>query len=123
VSLCLDTGHVSYVGGDNRAIVAAFPDRIGYVHLKSVDPAVVARVKAEGIPFAEAVKAGAMVEPDADGAEPQMPPLLADLNALGVPLVAIVEHDMYPAPADKPLPIATRTRQYYGRCGLTGPRR
>ena len=59
----------------------------------------------------------AMVEP-AQG-EPDMPPLLAHLNALGVPLMAIVEHDMYPAPADAPLPIATRTRRYYSDRGLT----
>ena len=36
-----------------------------------------------------------MVEPDRG--EPSMPALLADLNALGVLLMAIVEHDLYPA--------------------------
>jgi inosose dehydratase len=52
-----------------------------------------------------------------------MPPLLAELNALGVPLTAIVEHDLYPTPPDVPLPIATRTNRYYRGCGLTtGPR-
>jgi inosose dehydratase len=116
VSLCLDTGHVAYVGGDNRAIVAQHPDRIGYVHLKSIDPTVLAKVRAEGMSFAQAVQAGAMVEPNRG--EPEMPPLLAELNALGVPLMAIVEHDLYPTPPDVPLPIATRTRQYYGSCGL-----
>ena len=35
-----------------------------------------------------------MVEPDRG--EPAMPELLADLNALGIPLTAIVEHDLYP---------------------------
>jgi inosose dehydratase len=116
VSLCLDTGHVAYAGGDNRAIVAAHAARIGYVHLKSIDPAVLATVRAEGMSFAQAVQLGAMVEPAAG--EPEMPPLLADLDALGVPLTAIVEHDLYPTPPDVPLPIATRTRQYYGSCGL-----
>jgi inosose dehydratase len=57
-----------------------------------------------------------MVEPTQG--EPDMPPLLADLNALGIPLMAIVEHDMYPAPSGAPLPIATGTRRYYGTCGL-----
>jgi len=51
-----------------------------------------------------------MVEPTLG--EPEMPPLLADLNALGVPLIAIVEHDLYPAPTSTPLPIATRTQRY-----------
>ena len=73
--------------------------------------------RAEGMSFAHAVQHGAMVEPAVG--EPEMPPLLADLNALGVPLMAIVEHDLYPAPADVPLPIATRTQQYYRSCGLT----
>ena len=63
--------------------------------------------------FAQAVQAGAMVEPDRG--EPEMPPLLADLNALGVPLTAIVEHDLYPAPPGVPLPIATRTQQLLQR--------
>jgi inosose dehydratase len=116
VWLCLDTGHVAYAGGDNRAIVARYPDRIGYVHLKSINPGVLSRVRAQGLSFAQAVTNGAMVEP-ARG-EPDMPPLLADLNALGVPLMAIVEHDMYPAPPGTPLPIATRTRRYYTSRGL-----
>jgi inosose dehydratase len=97
VSLCLDTGHIAYGGGDNRAVVAKHPSRIGYVHLKSVNPEVIARVRAEHISFADAVQLGAMVEPD--GGEPEMPALLADLDSLGLPLWAIVEHDMYPAPA------------------------
>ena len=81
--LCLDTGHVAYTGGDNRAIVARHPDRIGYVHLKSIDPDVLARVRAEGMSFAQAVQHGAMVEPNRG--EPACRELLADLNALGVP--------------------------------------
>jgi inosose dehydratase len=116
VSLCLDTGHVAYAGGDNRAVIAAHPDRIGYVHLKSIDPHVLAQVRAENLSFAQAVQRGAMVEPTLG--EPEMPALLADLNALGVPLTAIVEHDLYPTEPDVPLPIATRTQRYYRSCGL-----
>ena len=40
VNLCLDTGHISYCDGDNIAIIERFPERIRYVHLKQVDPAV-----------------------------------------------------------------------------------
>ena len=58
-----------------------------------------------------------MVEPDRG--VPDMPPLLAELNALGVPLTAIVEHDLYPTPPDVPLPIATRTNRYYRDCGMS----
>ena len=63
VNLCLDTGHISYCGGDNLAIIERAPERIGYLHLKQVDPEVRAKVEAEDLPFGEAVKLGAMTEP------------------------------------------------------------
>lgn len=118
VSLCLDTGHVSYYAGDNVAIIRKYPDRIGYVHLKQVDPAVRQRVQDEVLSFAEAVRAGAMVEPPLG--EPPMPPLLDALADLNKDLFAIVEQDLYPCDPEVPLPIATRTRQYFETLGL-GP--
>ena len=63
VNLCLDTGHIAYCGGDNLKLIQDYPERIGYVHLKQVDPQVMAKVRAEGIGFGEAVKLGAMCEP------------------------------------------------------------
>ncbi len=44
MNLCLDTGHVAYYGGDCLELIAKYPERIGYVHLKQVNPDVVARV-------------------------------------------------------------------------------
>lgn len=118
VALCLDTGHISYCGGDNLAIIRRHPERIGYVHLKQVDPAVVARVNEEKLGFAEAVRLGAMVEPP--HGVPAMEPLLAELAALDVDLFAIVEQDLYPCDPDVPFPIARRTAAYFGSCGI-GP--
>ena len=63
VNLCLDTGHVAYCEGDNVDIVLKFPERITYVHLKSVDPQVRAQVLATGLPLSEAVQLGVMCEP------------------------------------------------------------
>ena len=114
VKLCLDTGHVAYSGGDNLKIIADHPDRIAYVHLKQVDPAVVAKVKAEDLPFGEAVALGAMVEPPTG--VPDMPPILAALEGLGRDIFAIVEQDLYPVDFGAPLPIATRTRAYLNSC-------
>jgi inosose dehydratase len=122
VSLCLDTGHISYCDGDNIEIIRRFPTRIGYVHLKQVDPAVVRRVREEKLSFADAVKLGAMVEPPSG--IPAMEPLLAELGKLDVDLFAIVEQDLYPCEPDYPLPVATRTREYLNGCGLgPAPRR
>ncbi len=118
VSLCLDTGHIAYCRGDNLALITRFPERIGYVHLKQVDPAVLDRVHEEGLGFAPAVRQGVMVEPPYG--VPPMQPLLDALAGLDADLFAIVEQDLYPCPPDVPLPIATRTRQYLTGCGLRG---
>jgi inosose dehydratase len=114
VNLCLDTGHVSYYGGDNVALIRKYPERIGYLHLKQVDPAVIARVEAEDLPFPEAVKLGAMVEPPLG--VPDMGSLLSAVEELDRDIFAIVEQDMYPCPPDHPLPIARRTHTYLAGC-------
>ena len=120
VNLCLDTGHISYCGGDNNAIIRRAPERIGYLHLKQVDPEVRAKVEAEDLPFGEAVKLGAMTEPPLG--IPDMPPLLAEIEKLGIDVFAIVEQDMYPCEVDAPLPIAKRTQKYLGSCGVPSVR-
>jgi len=121
VQLCLDTGHVAYCGADNLKLIRDYPDRVQYVHLKQVNPAILARVREQKLAFAPAVRLGAMIEPPLG--EPDMPSLLAALAALDRDLFCIVEQDMYPCDFDKPLPIATRTREYFSSCGLgTSPR-
>ena len=116
VTLCLDTGHVAYCEGDSLAIIRDHPERIGYVHLKQVDPAVMEKVRAEGLGFGEAVTLGAMTEPP--HGLPAMPPVLEALAELDhVELFAIVEQDLYPCAADVPAPIATRTLDYLRSCG------
>jgi inosose dehydratase len=116
VQLCLDTGHVAYCGADNLKLIADYPDRVQYVHLKQVDTAIRARVREEKLGFAPAVRLGAMVEPPLG--EPDMVTLLAALAGLDRDLYCIVEQDMYPCDFDKPLPIAIRTEQYFKACGL-----
>lgn len=121
VNLCLDTGHISYCDGDNIQIVERFPERITYVHLKQVDPAVRARVLAERLPLSEAVKLGVMCEPPYG--EPEMPPLLETLSRLERDIFTVVEQDLYPVEPDIPLPIGARTAGYYAGCGLRPVRR
>ncbi|MED5802460.1 sugar phosphate isomerase/epimerase [Gordonia sp. Z-3] len=120
VNLCLDTGHVSYCGGDNLAIIRNHPERIGYLHLKQVDETVRAKVAADDLPFGEAVRLGAMTEPPRG--IPEMPPLLEAVADLDIDIFAIVEQDMYPCSPDAPLPIAQRTQRYLGSCGVPAVR-
>jgi inosose dehydratase len=114
VNLCLDTGHVAYSGGDCLELISKYPDRIGYVHLKQVNPNIVEHVLDKDIPWPEAVRMGAMTEPPLG--IPDMPPILEALAALDRPISGIVEHDLYPCPPDLPLPIAKRTKAYLSAC-------
>ncbi|MCB5169286.1 sugar phosphate isomerase/epimerase [Streptomyces bambusae] len=116
VSLCLDTGHYAYCGGDSVKLIETYGERLGYLHLKQVDPRILAEVVADGVPFGPAVARGVMCEPP--GGVPDLEPVLAAARALGTELFAIVEQDMYPCPPDRPLPIARRTRTYLRSCGL-----
>jgi len=116
VSLCLDTGHLAYRHADNVALINRYPDRIGYVHIKQMDPAIVAKADAEGLAFGQAVAMGASCEP------PQGEPVVEDvaqaLRDLNRDLFVVVEQDMYPAPFDKPKPIAQRTYTYLRGVGI-----
>ena len=114
VNLCLDTGHIAYYGGDCLELIKNYPDRIGYLHLKQVNPLVVQHVLDKDLSFAEAVRMGAMIEPPLG--VPEMGPLLDEVSGLGRDLDAIIEHDLYPCTPDMPLPIAKRTKAYLSSC-------
>jgi inosose dehydratase len=116
VNLCMDTGHIAYYDGDNVALIRDYPDRIGYLHLKQVDPDVIEQVRAEGLGFGEAVRRGVMVEPPLG-----VPAVESILDALDRyvdrDLFLIGEQDLYPCDPDVPLPIATRTYEYLRKAG------
>ncbi|MEU1451878.1 sugar phosphate isomerase/epimerase family protein [Streptomyces avermitilis] len=115
VNLCLDTGHYAYCGGDSVKLIETYGERIGYLHLKQVDPDILAEVHAGEVPFGPAVQRGVMCEPPSG--VPELAPVLTAAQRLGVELFAIVEQDMYPCPPDQPLPIARRTRTFLRSCG------
>ena len=114
VNLCLDTGHVAYYGGDCVELIEKYPERIGYLHLKQVNPEIISQVLDKDLSFPEAVRMGAMIEPPLG--VPEMPPILEAADALGRDLYGIVEHDLYPCAPDVPLPIAKRTKTYLSSC-------
>ena len=114
VNLCFDTGHIAYYGGDCLELIRKYPDRIGYLHLKQINPQVVAQVLDKDLSFPEAVRMGAMIEPPLG--IPEMPPLLDAVSALDRDVEGIIEHDLYPCSPDLPLPIAKRTKTYLSSC-------
>ncbi|MFF4258864.1 TIM barrel protein [Streptomyces sp. NPDC001663] len=120
-NLCLDTGHVAYGGGDNLDLIRRFGERVGYVHIKQMDPTVLAQVTAENLSFGEAVKRGVCVSPPAGVPNPA--DIVTALTTLDAELFVIVEQDLYPCAPEVPLPIAISTRQHLAEHGLTGTRR
>jgi inosose dehydratase len=116
VSLCFDTGHHAYRGGDAVGFIRRHAKRIGYLHFKNVDPVVREKVNSERIPFPKAVALGVFCELDRGAVD--FVALREALRVTGYRGYAVVEQDMYPAPFEKPLPIAKRTRAYLRKIGM-----
>ena len=111
-NLCLDTGHFSYYGGDNLALINAYPERIGYLHLKQVDTTLLFDVLKNDVPFAEAVTQDIMCEPGTPGGVPELGPIIERVAQIDPDIFGIVEQDMYGCSVDRPFPIAKRTREH-----------
>ncbi|TFV59635.1 inosose dehydratase [Mycobacterium sp. PS03-16] len=58
INLCLDTGHLLIGGTDPVALAREVPGRVAHAHLKDVDAALAARVRAGEITYTDAVRAG-----------------------------------------------------------------
>jgi inosose dehydratase len=116
VGLCLDTGHVAYTHGEAPRLLREYADRIWYVHLKAVDPNVLAQVEAEQLSFADAVRRDVMCEPGLG--VPALDDVAAGLQWLSAGTFLIVEQDLYPCDFDRPYPIAARTRKTLRTAGI-----
>jgi inosose dehydratase len=116
VGLCLDTGHVAYTHGDAPGLLREHADRIWYVHIKAVDPEVLAQAEAEQLSFADAVKRDVMCEPGLG--VPALDDVTVALQSLPADTFVIVEHDLYPCDFNRPYPIAARTRETLRTAGI-----
>jgi inosose dehydratase len=109
VHLLLDTAHIAFAGDDPLDLARAHADRIGHVHLKSIRPEVVSRVREEGLSFQEGVELGVFTVPG-DGSIDFRPILevLADADYRGW---LVVEAEQDPNKAN-PLEYAKKARAY-----------
>ena len=115
VGMLHDVGHHAYRGGDPVQFYRDHHDRIDAVHIKSVDEAIARRVKEERIPWGEAVELGVFAAPYAGAVD--FTDLKSAMDEVGYGGWSVVEQDMYPAPPDKPLPIATSTFKFLTEIG------
>lgn len=113
-NLCLDTGHFAYYGGDSLSLIRQRPERIGYLHLKQVDPALLFDVLKNDVSFKDAVADDIMVEPP--NGIPELGPIIEAAAKISPEIFAIVEQDMYGCDTNRPFPIARRTREHIFGC-------
>lgn len=111
VSLCLDTGHLHFAGGDNLEFIELYGNRIKHVHLKNIRQPILDRVLRQDMSFKEAVLAGVFTVPgDRDGCV-DFPAILRALASRGFAGWLVVEAEQDPAQAP-PLEYAKLARNY-----------
>ncbi len=109
VNLLFDSGHLAYCGEDYLAVLKKYIGRIKHVHLKDIRPAVVERVKTEGLSFLQGVRLGTFTVPG-DGSI-DFAPVFDVLAANGYEGWVLVEAEQDPAVAN-PLEYAIKARRY-----------
>ncbi|MBI4012159.1 MAG: myo-inosose-2 dehydratase [Candidatus Rokubacteria bacterium] len=112
VGLLLDTGHLTYAGGDVARLARRHARRIVHVHAKDVRPAVLAEARRRDRSFLDAVVAGVFTVPG-DGCV-DYPALLRILEDARYAGWLVVEAEQDPAVAH-PLTYATMGYDYLRR--------
>jgi inosose dehydratase len=115
LGLCLDTGHLTYAGGDPLVTAAKYADRIWHVHFKDCDRFVLGQTRAQAWDYPTAVRNGIFCElgrgtvPFAD--------LRDALHRRDYSGWIVVEQDVL-AGRGTPAESARRNRDYLQRLGL-----
>lgn len=110
LGLCFDTGHHAFWGQDPLAYMARVGDRIGYMHLKNVDPGVCARVRSGALDIETAMSHGAMC-PLPDGWV-DIPAVMRWLRATDFPGPVVVEQDLDETAEETPAELARRNLDF-----------
>jgi inosose dehydratase len=109
VGLLLDTGHLTYAGGDPLAVAKRHGRRIAHVHCKDIRAPLLAEAKAKDLSFLDAVLTGVFTVPG-DGSV-AYPPIFAELKRLKYSGWLVVEAEQDPAKAH-PLTYAKMGNDY-----------
>ncbi len=94
VGWCLDVGHLAFGGGDAVELLPRFADRVRHVHVKDVDAAVLARARAEGWSFGQAL--AQYVFPPLGEGMARIPEVVAALRNVGYDGWYVIEQDTCP---------------------------
>lgn len=107
VGWCLDAGHLAYGGGDTLEMLGRYGDRVGHVHIKDVDGAILAQARAEGWSFAQALKR--FIFPPLGEGVAGIPALIDALRSHRYDGWLVIEQDTTPG---DPMDTARRNREY-----------
>jgi inosose dehydratase len=110
-TLCFDTGHYAYGGGDPTAFVQDHSDLIGHLHLKDVDPDMLDRARLSGWSFVDALRQ-IIFCPFGTGMV-DIPAIVASLQAADFDGWVVVEQDTCP---EDPTKRAAANRDYLWSC-------
>jgi len=115
LGLCLDTGHLTYGGGNAVDAIARYRERIWHVHFKDCEPELAKRARTEGWDYHTAVRHGIFCELGKG-----MVPFRQVLDALRVEYYdgwIVVEQDVLPG-LGTPAASARRNREFIARLGV-----
>jgi inosose dehydratase len=107
LGLCVDAGHLVYGGADPVEVVRTFGSRTRYVHIKDVNPEVLAECQAQGIGFLDALRRYVFCGLGKGAVDLQG--FVDGLQRAGFAGWMVVEEDTSP---DLPLVAARRNRRY-----------
>jgi inosose dehydratase len=111
VGICLDTGHYFYGGCDPVECVRAQGKRVWHLHLKDIQPEVLAEVRRSKIPYLDAVGRGVFCELGQGAVD--LVGVIHELERAGFDGWGVFEQDVDPALAGpNPLESAIRSRAY-----------
>lgn len=113
LKLCLDTGHVTFGGGEPLEVARVFGARIGHVHLKDIALPRLRGLLAEGKAYADVARQDVFVELGTGSLD--LPALLRDLAGGGYDGWIIVEQDRVVQTGTDTLAGARRNRAYLRR--------
>jgi inosose dehydratase len=115
VGLCLDTGHVTYAGGDPVAVIERYADRIWHVHFKDCDAGVAEMARTKSWDYHTALRHGIFCELGHGAVEFwNVRDALASVRYSGW---IVVEQDVLPG-LGTPSASAIRNREYLRALGL-----
>ncbi len=115
LGLCFDTGHMTFGGGDARAALARYADRIWHVHFKDCQPQIAEQTRQDGWNYFEAVRQGVFCELGQGAVD--FRGIVADLREIGYSGWIVVEQDVLPG-LGTPAASAARNRAFIRTLGL-----